>query len=497
MDRIARRRRAGKGHRRFSASLALLALLSGCGGGGGNDGGGVIVVPPAPTPSPTPTPPPTSGNGCSLLERQNWAAAQLNEWYLFPETLPTSLAPASFATVQDYVDALTAMARAQNRDRFFTVVDSLAESNGFFNSGSSAGFGARFSYDQAGRVFVSEAFEGAPALAAGIDRGAEVLAVGTSEADLKSVSELLASGGPAAVSAALGPSTAGVSRVLRIMDAAGTRNVTVTKAAFNIPPVSSRYGAQVIDDGGKKVGYVNLRTFVATADPQLRNAFAGFKAQGVNEVIVDFRYNGGGLIATAVLINNLLLGQRTSADVMQSRVHRPSKANFNQTASFTPQPQSIASMKIAFIGTGSTASASEEVMNAVIPYLGAYAALIGTNTFGKPVGQVFLDRAQCDDRLRAVAFFVENANKQGDYFNGLASKFQSTCSAPDDLTRQLGDPQEGSVKIALDFLAGRPCASPIGSGGGITTQSVGKASARELITPPAPNIVQREVPGFF
>jgi C-terminal processing protease CtpA/Prc len=404
--------------------------------------------------------------------------------------------PADHATVQSYVDALVAPARAQNQDRFFTTAESLAASNAFFNSAASAGFGVRFSYDQAGRVFASEAFEGGPALAAGIDRGTEILAVGTSEAALKPVAELLASGGPAAFSEALGASTAGVSRVLRINDAAGTRNVTVVKAEFNIPPVSSRYGALLIDDGGKKVGYVNLRTFVNTADPALRSAFAQFKAQGISEVIVDFRYNSGGLIAIAVLMSNLLLGQRTPADVMQSRVHRPSKSSFDATAFFSPQPQSIASMKIAFIGTGSSASASEEVMNAVLPYLGANAALIGSNTCGKPVGQVFLDRPQCDDRLRAVAFFVQNANKQGDYFTGLASKFQSTCSAPDDLTRQLGDPEEGSIKSALNFLAGRPCGSPIGSSG-ITTQAIGNGPTRELITPTAPNTVQREVPGFF
>ncbi len=472
----------------------MLALLSACGGGGsggGDTGGGVIVVPP---PAPTPPPPPPVA-ACSLLDRQNWALAQLNEWYLFPDLLASNVNPADHTTVQSYVNALVAPARAQNQDRFFTAVESLSESNAFFNSGTSAGFGIRFSYNQAGRVFVSESFEGAPGLAAGIDRGTEILAVGTSEADLKPVSELLAAGGPTAFSDALGASTAGVTRVLRIKDAAGTRNVTVTKAEYNIPPVSSRYGAKIIDDGGKKVGYVNLRTFVATADPQLRSAFAQFKAQGINQVIVDFRYNGGGLISTAVLMSNLLLGQRTPADVIQSRVHRPSKASFNATAFFNPQPESIASMKIAFIGTGSSASASEEVMNAMLPYLGTNTALIGTNTFGKPVGQVFLDRPQCDDRLRAVAFFVQNANKQGDYFNGLASKFQSTCSAADDVTRQLGDPQEASVKVALDFLAGRPC-TPIG-GGGITAQSARKASDHELITPTDPNPAQREVPGLF
>lgn len=478
-------------------ALSAVALLSSCGGGGGSSGENPSPPIVGPTPPPTPPPPPTSG--CSLLERQNWAAAQLSESYLFPELLATNVSPDSFTTVQAYVDALVAPARAQNKDRFYTKVSSIAEDKAFLETGSSAGFGVRLATDVAARrVFIFEAFEDAPALAAGIDRGTEIVAIGTSTANLLTVDSIIAAEGSAGITAALGPNTAGTTRALRVRDTNGTiRDVTVSKADFALSPVSARYGAGTIDDGGKKVGYLNLRAFINTADPQLRDAFAQFRAQGINEVIVDLRYNGGGTSAMADLMNNLLLGQRTPAEVMNYRVHRPSKSNLNFTRFFAPQPQSIASMKIAFIGTGSTASASEAVMNSVLPYLGEKTALIGTNTFGKPVGTGPFDKAQCDDRLTAVVFATQNANKQGDYFDGLASRFQATCSAPDDITRPLGDPQEGSVKSALDFLAGRQCASPIG-GGGITAQKMGgKAFNFELITPTAPDTVQREVPGFF
>jgi hypothetical protein len=176
--------------------------------------------------------------------------------------------------------------------------------------------------------------------------------------------------------------------------------------------------------------------------------------------------------------------------------YRASRAGNNRTTFFAPQPESISAMKIAFIGTRSSASASELVMNAAIPFLGANAALIGDNTFGKPVGQEAFDNASCDDRMRVLSFRTENANRQGDYFNGLASNFQSTCRAADDVTKPLGDPQEASIKAALDFLAGRPCAAPI-TGGGATTQSFREREQRELVTPEAPSAVQREIPGFF
>jgi C-terminal processing protease CtpA/Prc len=426
-----------------------------------------------------------------LRDRQDWALAQLQEWYIFPDLLATNVNPDSFTTLQAYIDALVAPARAQNRDKFFTYVTSLAADNAFFSLGSTVGLGARLSIDAAARrVFISEAFEDAPALAAGMDRGTEILAIGTGTAELKTVDSIIAAEGAAGINAALGPNTAGTARLLRVRDIDGTvRDATVTKAAYTVSAVSSRYGARIIDDGGKKVGYLNLRTFIDTADPQLRSAFAQFKAQGVSEVIVDLRYNAGGQIAIAALMADLLLGQRSPAEVMQYRVHRASKANLDVTRFFAPKPQSIASMKVAFIATASAGSSSEIIMNAVIPYLGANTALIGANTYGKPVGQAYLERPACDDRLRAIAFVTQNSQKQGDFYDGMASKFAKTCAASDDLTRPFGDPQETMVKSALDFLAGRPCGPPISGGGGTTAQGAGKVSA--------PDAAQREDPGFF
>lgn len=474
--------------RLFASCLALVALLSGCGGGGG--GGSAPSTQGTGT-----TPPPTTA--CSLRDRQDWAAAQLREWYLFPETLPTNLSPTSFSTVQDYIDALTATARSQGRDRFFTFITSIAEENAFYNSGASAGFGVRLSYDLGQRrVFVAEAFEGTPALAAGIDRGTEILAIGTGSASLRNVSDILVAEGPDGITNALGPSTAGTTRTLRIADSVGTRVISVTKANYELLPVSTRYGARILNDGGRQVGYVNLRTFIDTADPALRNAFAQFRAAGVTDIIVDLRYNGGGLVSIAELFGDLLGRNRATSEVFSYTMFRPEKSAENETRFFSPQPQSVAPTRVAFIGTEGTASASELVINGFIPYLHTNAALIGTDTFGKPVGQIGLDRASCDDRLRVVAFATQNASRQGNYFNGLAGTVEASCQAGDDISRPFGDPLEASTRAALDFLAGRSC-TRISSGGQSAQALREGASRRELLTPLRPNTAQREVPGLF
>ena len=474
---------------RFTTMVSLISLLAACGGGG--SGGSASSPSPIAT---TPTPTSTTTVGCSILERQNWVGSQMLEWYLFLDLLPGSLNPANYSTVETYLDALTANARAQSKDRHFTYLTSIKAENAFYASGSSAGFGIRLSYDSAaGRLFVTEAFEDAPALAAGIDRGTEILAIGTTADNLRTVASIFAAEGSAGVSAALGASTAGLTRVLRVTSGGVEKVVTVTKADYSILPVSPRYGAKILDDGGRKVGYVNLRTFITPADPALRTAFDNFRAQGITQVIVDLRYNGGGLVSIAKLMGDLM-GANRAGSVFSYTTFNSQKTANNETAFFTPQPQSIAPIKLAFIGTGGTASASELVINAFTPYLHTNSALIGSNTYGKPVGQIALDLAACDDRLRVIAFRTENANHVGDYYTGLAGKVEASCQAADDILRPLGDPSEASVKGALDFLAGRTC-TPIPPAGAQTAQSL--SSKREVLQTAQPDTAQREVPGLY
>lgn len=465
----------------LSATLAF--SLAACGGGdsggsNGSIGGGG-----------------TSGgtDPCSLSARQDWALSVLQEWYLFPELLSTSVNKSNYTDLQRYIDALVAEARAQNKDRFFTYITSIQEENELINSGSNAGFGIRLIYDVTNnRVFVAEVFENAPAFPQGFDRGTEILQIGG-----QSVSALMAAGGPQAVSDALGPNNPGLTRSFVIRSPSGVeQSVSVTKAEFSLDPISDRYGVKVLDDGaGGMVGYINLRTFIVQdAGPQLREAFDSFRSQGISNVILDLRYNGGGLVSVAELLGDLM-AEGLEGQIFSETKLRSSKSAEESTSLFQDQPQQIRALKLAVIGRGGTASASELVTNSMIPYLGDNMALVGTDTFGKPVGQFAFDRSACDDRLRAVTFKTVNSNGQGDYFDGLASVMPNTCSAGDDIFDQLGDPNEQSVSVALDFIAGRTC-TPIGSSATARTAATA-SSTRQLLQPNQPSAAQRENPGLY
>ena len=466
----------------LTASLAV--SLAACGGGGSS--------PAAPGTGAGGTGGGGSADTCSLSSRQDWALGELNEWYLFPDLLDTAVNQSSYTALQPYINALVAPARAQNRDRYFTYITSIAEENALIQSGASAGFGVRLTYDEAAdRVFVVEAFENAPAFPKGIDRGTEITAI-----DGQSVSALMAAGGAQSVVNALGPSEPGVTRRLQILQPDGASSeVTVTKADYDLDPLSDRYGAKIFDNGGTPVGYINLRTFIVeSAIPQLRDAFAVFRAEGVNQIILDFRYNGGGLVSVAEVLGDLLATDK-NGQVFSNTIFRESKSANDDVYRFMAEAQGISATKIAVIGTDATASASELVANAFIPYLDDNIALVGSDTYGKPVGQIARDRSACDDRLRLVAFRTVNADGGGDYYTGLASVMPRTCRAADDIFKPLGDPQETSIATALDFLAGRSCTA-IGAVEGSIAASAAAPAARRLMMPEAPTPAQLEIPGL-
>ncbi|MBH5321888.1 S41 family peptidase [Aurantiacibacter sediminis] len=467
---------------KIALSLACIGMLVSCGGGsdapppiagGGGGGGG-------------------NASACSISERLAFTDAVFDEWYLFPNLLDTSLNRNNFNDVQDYIDALVRPAREQSRDRFFSYITSIEEENAFFNSGSSAGFGFRLIYDTTNRrVFIIETYDDTPALAGNIERGTEIVGVGTTAGNVVTTNSLLAQGGPQAFINALGASDPGVTRVLDVIDQDGVRrDVTLTKAEFSLDPVP-RYGAQIINDGGKQVGYVRLTSFINPAIGDLQDAFADFRAAGVTEYVIDLRYNGGGGINVLEAFADLL-GRGNEGQIFETIAFRPSKANLNETYRFQTDARSVAPTKIAFITTSGSASASEALVNGMVPYLGTDMAMVGQDTFGKPVGQSAFDLAECDDRLRVVTLQLENANGNGDYYTGLADTVPVTCRANDDIFNDFGDPNEQMLATALDFLAGRSCTAIAGGPAGV--QSVG----RDLLAPERPtSVIEHEMPGVY
>src|SRR3546814_17922465 len=99
--------------------------------------------------------------------------------------------------------------------RFFTYITSIAEENAFFANGSSAGFGVLMAYDGVNqRIIIAEAYDGATAFAAGIDRGTALVGIGTNSGNVRTVASLVAAEGPQGLTHALSENAPEVRRVL-------------------------------------------------------------------------------------------------------------------------------------------------------------------------------------------------------------------------------------------------------------------------------------------
>jgi carboxyl-terminal processing protease len=324
-----------------------------------------------------------------------------------------------------------------------------------------------------------------------VQRGDEIVAIDTGGGFVP-VAQLLAGGGT--ISDALGPAEAGVQRGLRLLRDGGTREVVLVKRTVTIDPVPDGYGALVLPQPGTPgVAYLNLRSYISTAGPQLVDAFARFRALGVTDYIVDLRYNGGGLLDIAELLNNLLGGARTTTDVQFRMTHNARKAaEEDEVAWFSPQPQSVQPVRIAFLTTGATASASEINVSTQAPWLEV--AIVGEDTYGKPVGQYAFDLPGCEDRLRLVAFRTVNALGQGDYYSGLASTLSFACAASDTVAEPLGSATEGMVAAALAWLQTGACAQLMPSTLA-RARTAGDAAVAPHPLPGRPTPAQRWMPG--
>jgi C-terminal processing protease CtpA/Prc len=428
-------------HWAATAAACIATLIAACGGSGGST---------------------TSGDACSAANQKNFVLDAARQWYLFQELLPASVNIDDFPTPGLLLDELTSNARADGKDRFFSYVTTPEADDSLLLEGQYIGFGFRTSLLN-DRLFVPDVYEGSPAGLAGLARGAEITHI-DSGSGFVPIGTILAA--DPELEEAFGPVTEGVERGLRFVTTGGLpAESVVTKQVVTIPPVPLD-GTAILSmpsNTAVPVGYINLRTFVSTAETPLRDAYAQFRLQGIQYFIVDLRYNGGGLVRIAELFGDLHGRARNGDDVLTRTRFNASKSSNDSVRRFNPRSQSVEPVRIAFITTGGTASASEIVINSQDPWVEV--AIIGADTFGKPVGQSAFDLGGCDLRLRLVSFETRNADDEGDYYDGLAAMVPFACAADDDLARAPWDSTEASTAAALYWLENGACRQVMSSAG--------------------------------
>jgi len=178
--------------------------------------------------------------------------------------------------------------------------------------------------------------------------------------------------------------------------------ITLNKTQLQENPV---HLATTITEGANKIGYLMYNQFASSFDNQLNAAFASFQGEGITDLIVDLRYNGGGSAATARYLATMITGQFDGQIFSKSVYNDKLQPNlsegflnkrFSNTFDEGGAINSLNLNRVFFITTGSSASASELVMNSLSPYIDVKS--VGVTTLGKVRGSITI--YDSDDFLR-------------------------------------------------------------------------------------------------
>ena len=485
----------GRSFMRTIGPVVLLCVVSACGGNGGS-GSTSSAVWKAGTFAPSSTfaaecanprsgTDPTTGRAYTDLKgsttsENSWLRSWTQELYLWYREAP-DLDPAAYATA-DYFNLLKTTATTPSgspKDKFhftYTTPQWVALSQ----SGVAAGYGAEWvliSSRPPRQVLVAYTDPNSPATAApaNLRRGAAVLTV--DGVDMVNAND---STSVATLNAGLFPPAPGVSHTFSILDPGSSTPRTVTMVAVNVTstPVQN---VETIRARVGTVGYLLFNDHIATSESQLVAAFSQLAAAGVNDLVLDIRYNGGGYLDIASEVAYMIAGPGpTTGKGFEKTVFndkypatdpvtgQPLTAMPFHTTSqgFSgPKNQPLPTLnlpRVTVLTSDGTCSASEAIMNG-LRGVGVQVIEVGTTTCGKPYG--FYPQDNCGTTYFSIEFQGVNAQTFGDYPDGFSPANTLNkpgvkvpgCSVADDFSHDLGDPAEGRLSAALAYLADQSC----------------------------------------
>jgi len=339
---------------RLIASLCAAAfVLAGCGGGGGSPSAGQTAQQPSPPTTPTNPTPPTGGatpedlnpnllgeafstywNLCAkprtgldsegkpfpdrqgtLLDELKFLRAWANQYYLWYNEIPNTYRMADFTNAIDYFNVLKTPAlteSGQPKDKYhFTYATEEWEKEQ--SSGIELGYGVTWKRNSATvpRTWLVAMVEpGSPAAVAGLRRGDMLLKVNGVD---------FVNGGSAdqvnRINAGLFPESAGAAHQFTLQRGGATFDVSMTGADVRIDPVKH---VQVLDTPTGKVGYLSFETHNQVSEKELVDAFTTLKQAAVSDLVLDMRYNGGGLLYIASELSYMIAGpEQTNGKIFE------------------------------------------------------------------------------------------------------------------------------------------------------------------------------------
>lgn len=213
-------------------------------------------------------------------------------------------------------------------------------------------------------TYIAEPYEGNPAEKSGLKAGDKILSIdGKSMVGLPSDDVSSSLKGPKGTTIEI--------EVERENE--GKKKISVTRDEIKLPDVP--YSGML----NETVGYIKLNSFTQTASTDVKAAFTELKSEGMKELVLDLRGNGGGLLIEAVRIVNIFVKKDQTVVTTKGRV-----AEENRTYKTMEAPVDTEIPLTILIDEGS-ASASEIVAGSIQDL--DRGVVIGTTSYGKGLVQ--------------------------------------------------------------------------------------------------------------
>lgn len=383
------------------------------------------------------------------------------ERYFWYDELP-DLDPNANTSTLDYFSKLKTSGLTANgtpKDRFHFTADEITDDQ-FILTGERGGYGIAWMSSESNGAFVIYVEGGSPAEEAGIERGMRLIGGVGIDVTAENINE-----------AAFTPQLNKTYRLDFEEVSGGVVSVEVTAA--NVP-INAVHRQKIIDTTSGAVGYMVFNTFnTFTAENQLKAAFESFAQAGVQDVVIDLRYNSGGFFSIAAQLGYLVAGDvKTQGEIFGELKYNDKRSSDDQIFPFINTTQrdqgapqrltSVNSNRVYILTTGRTCSASEAVING-LRGIDMEVIQIGGTTCGKAHG--FNAVANCGTRYFSIDFEAVNGLGFGDYVDGFEpvevgdpmTNKVTGCKAEDDLAYALGDINEEMLSTALYHRDNNEC----------------------------------------
>lgn len=357
--------------------------------------------------------------------------AAMNQFYFWYKLMPV-------VNVKDYTDPYTLLEamRYKTLDRWSfvqTYDEYVAQSQGSF-----VGHGISMGLDQGNLVRIAQIYKNSPLYAAGVRRGWIVKKLNNTD-----VAPIFIAKNGAAYNQLIGESKAGIINTFLFTTPKG-RDTTIvsTKTAFTLNTVIA---ADTLHLKSGIAGHIVFDQFIPPSNQELATAFAYFSQNGIKDIIVDLRYNGGGDLSVLQNMASYLAGAAKVNSTFLTLTFNDKNSQYNQSYKYTSVATPLSLSRVVVITTRGTASASEDFINGLRPILPV--VTIGDTTNGKPVGMIGI-KYKTNYMFWPISFALVNSASKGDFYNGiLPLKY-----VPDDITHDWSDRNEACLKESIYYL---------------------------------------------